>query len=116
MKLSEIKGEQALDVLADLMEPIGELVLDKELVELIQSNKPKLLAVRKALKDHKKEVLTILAILEGENPETYKPSVIEIPVKLVELLNDEAVQMLFQSQELNPTSFGSATANTEAEH
>ena len=31
MRLSDIKGEEALDMLADLLEPIVELATDKEI-------------------------------------------------------------------------------------
>ena len=31
MKLSDIKGERALDVLADMIEPVAEIMGDKEI-------------------------------------------------------------------------------------
>ena len=39
MKLSEIKGERALEVLADLIEPVAEILGDKEIVAVLQSGK-----------------------------------------------------------------------------
>lgn len=36
MKLSEYQGEAALDILADLIEPAGEIMTDKEIGEVFK--------------------------------------------------------------------------------
>lgn len=95
MKLSEIKGEEALDVLADIIEPVSMMLADPKVKEMWESGKPKLLLVQYLLKNHKKELLTTMAIIDRENPDTYKPSLVDIPKKLLEILNDEDVQSLF---------------------
>lgn len=111
-KLSEIKNEEALDVLADLLNPIAELSKDDGLKK-IYKNGGKLPAVQYAIKNHKKAVLEMLAILDGENPETYEVNMIQIPIKVTELLNDEDVLGFFQSQGLivSGASSGSVTEN-----
>ena len=115
MKLSDIKGEKAIEVLADLLEPVAEIMADKEVVALVRSGQ-KLKAVSAALKKHKKACLTILALTDGEDPETYSPSILAIPMKGVELLNDPELMSLFSSQSQEDKTFsGSATENTEAE-
>ena len=94
MKLSEIRGEQALDVIAAIIEPATEIMTDKEFLDLARSrNIPKAASV--AIKNHKKAVLAVLAALDGEDPETYNPSLISIPAKLVELFNDPELMDLF---------------------
>jgi hypothetical protein len=112
MKLSEIKGEKALDMWVDLIDPISAIISDKEVEKAYKSGQ-KLQAIKTAIKSHKKEVVTILAIIDGEDPETYEPSAIAIPVKLAEIFNDPAVSDLFISQEqmMDVTSFGPATEN-----
>ena len=114
-KLSEVRGEQALDVLADILEPAAEIMTDENVVKLIRSGQ-KLLAIKAAIKDHKKAVLKILAILDGENPDKYNPPLVTLPLKLIELLNDPDVQMVFSSQGQNQegNASGSAMESTEA--
>lgn len=97
MKLSDIKGERAIEVLADLMEPVAEIMADKEVVALIRSGQ-KIKGISAALKNHKKACLTVLALTEGEDPETYCPSILAIPKKGLELLNDPELMSLFSSQ------------------
>ena len=101
MKLSDYKGEEALDVLADIIDPITRIVQDKELVESIKavSNDKGAIAqlIKPAMKDHKKEIIEILAALERETPEDYakKMTLLSLPAKLIELFNDPDIQQLF---------------------
>ena len=115
MKLSDYRGEDALDILADLLEPAVEVFGDAEFAKIYKTGQ-KIKAVQYALKNHKKEVLQMLAILEGENPETYKPGLLVLPAKLLEILNDPELVSLFTEQEQSKekTSSGPATESTEA--
>ena len=115
MKLSDIRGEAALDAICDLIDPISEITKDSRLVALIRGRKF-LDAVKIGIKEHKKPVLTILAILNQQPPEEFSPSLPEIPAMLLEVLNDPDVAVLFQSQDqsMEETSSGPATENTEA--
>lgn len=115
MKLSEIKGERALEVLADLIDPIKELLQDEKLKEM-RSESNKLDIVKYLLKNHQKDVLTILALINGENPETYEPSILTLPVMVMDFINDPDVAGLFglRSQTTELASSGSAMENTEA--
>ena len=114
-KLIEFRGEEALDVLADLIDPCVEIFSDKKLVSLLRG-KNKAEAAKVAIRGHKKSILEIMALLDGEDPETYSPRLLDLPVKLLELLNDKELVDLFslQGQELNKTNSGSASENTEA--
>ena len=112
-KLSEIKGEDALDILADLLEPLSEFSQDKVFIAYIRAGK-KIPAIKYALKTHKKALLTVMALLEGENPDTYSPSITRLPVMVLELLNDPELVMLFPSEQ-TVTSSGSATESTEGQ-
>ena len=99
MKLSEIKGERALDVLADLIDPVAEILGDKDISAALQDGKAPAKAIKLALKNHKRAVLDMMAAIEGEDPETYQPSLFVLPKRLLDLLNDPEVQQLFASQE-----------------
>ena len=105
-------------MLADIIEPATEIFSDPKIEKVMKSKKAKRMDVVKAiLKGHKKSILTIMAILDEEDPETYEPTVIEIPMKLLALLNDPAFSDFFlsQGQEQEVKSSGSATENTEAD-
>lgn len=112
-KLSDIKGEDALDVLAELMEPLSEFATDQEFVRLIRSRK-NMPAIQHALRTHKKALIRALAIIEGANPAEYNPSILRLPAMLIELFNDPELLALFPSVE-TVTSSGSAMENTEGE-
>lgn len=71
------------------------------------------------MKKKKKEILEILAVMHGENPETFSPSLIELPIMLVNLINEvqnnEELMSLFRSQHqmISNVSFGAVMGNTE---
>ena len=113
MKLSEYQGEAALDLLADLIEPAGEIMSDKEIGEVFKENRFK--AIGQAIKKHKKAVMQILATMDGVPVDEYKCNVFSLPVKILELLNDPEMIQLFQyqGQTGDANSSGSASENTE---
>ena len=117
MKLSEIKGERALDLLVDLIDPITLILADEEIVKIYKSNLPNILLVKRLIANHKKEVLTILALLNEEDPKTYEPSLIALPKMLLDLLNDKELMDLFYSQDQmkRNESSGSAMESIKAQ-
>ena len=113
MKLSEYQGEAALDILADLIEPAGEIMSDKGIGEVFKENRFK--AIGLAIKNHKKAVMQIMATMDGVPVDEYKCNVFTLPVKILELLNDSELIRLFtyQGQTGDAKSSGSASENTE---
>lgn len=114
MKLSEIKGKQAIEVIALIIEPATEIMIDVEFRDLARKRQiPKAASV--ALKNHPDAVLEILAALDGEDPDTYNPSLLSIPAKLLEALNDPELMALFtqQDQTSDQPSYGPVSENTE---
>lgn len=114
MKLSEFENEQALDILADIIDPISVIMIDKEFVELARSGKPKIILAKVAIKQHKKEIIEIIAAMHGETPETYRFNLVTLTKDLFNFFNDPDLQMVFQSQgqTMQNESSGSATENT----
>lgn len=112
MKLSEYQGEDALDILAELIEPAGEIMSDKEIGEVFKKNRFK--AIGMAIKNHKKAVMQIMAIMDGVPADEYKCNVFTLPAKILELLNDPALIQLFtyQGQMGDAKSSGSVSENT----
>ena len=122
MKLSDYKGEEALDVLADIIEPLAMIISDKEIQALAkQENTPAIKFIKPAIKNHKSELIEILARLENMPVEEYSETVnlFTLPMQVLDLINDPEVQSLFRSQGKSQltslASSSSATENTEAE-
>jgi hypothetical protein len=118
MRLSDIKGEKALDLLVDLIDPITLIMADERIVQTYKSNKPRIVLIKDLIAYHKKEVLVIFALLNGEDPETYSPSIIALPKMLLDLINDPELMDLFhlQNQMTGSESSGSAMESTEAQN
>lgn len=106
----DIKDENALDVLAEVIEPISSICTDEKIKDYFE--KPMALLASYMIKNHKKEVMQILQAMSGEE---YHCNLATLTVDLITLVSDETVQSLFkssvQSGELNAS--GSATENTE---
>lgn len=126
MKLSEIRGENAMDVLADILEPAGVIMSDKEVADGIRnivkktgerSNKNRMKTVSMILRKYKREVIQILAATEQKSVDEYikEVNVISLPLKLLEVFNDEELMSFFSPQEQTTSEkySGSATENTE---
>ena len=112
MKLSEYQGEAALEILADLIEPAGEIMSDKEIGEVFKKNRFR--AIGLAIKNHKKAVMQIMATMDGASVDEYKCNVFTLPVKILDLFNVPALVQLFtyQGQTGDAKSSGSVSENT----
>ena len=112
----ERTNEEILDLFADLIEPCSEIMGDKELATLIKNGEAKHKVASMAIKNHKKSIIEILAMIEGEDPHTYKIDMFLLPIKVISFLNRDEISELFplQGQKKGGESSGSATANTEA--
>ena len=114
MSKLDVKGEEALEVFADLLDPLSAILSDAEVKKAYRTSSI-LKTIQCAIKTHKKEVITCLAIIDGEDPETYKPGVFTLPVKVLQLLNAPEFADLFtlQGQKTQFASSGSAMADTQ---
>lgn len=128
MRLSDIKGERTLDVIADIIDPIANIAEDSAAAALFRREKlpegetPKgfmLHRVRKhlphLLKSHKEDIIAILAAIEGISAEAYaeKLDLVKLTKDFTELLTDEAFTQLFISAQSGMPS-GSAPESTTA--
>ena len=131
MKLSEIRGERAIEVIADLIEPIAKIAEDKEAAKLFKRERlPKGQTARTflmkrirasvpvLLRKHKDELIDIMATLEGVEKETYAAS-LSVPKLIADifgLLNDSELLSLFGlAQTTEEPSSGAARVNTQAQ-
>ena len=111
MKLSEIRGEAAIELLGDMLTPATEIMSDPKVSSAVESGKPKLVIATTILKNHAKSILTILALLNQEDPETYNPSLLALPKMVMDLLEDEELMDLFRSQRQLKEDESSASAS-----
>ena len=117
MKISDIKGEAALDAFADIIDPAMEIMTDPGVSAAYKNPETtRAQLVGMIVKGHKKAVITIMAVLDGKDPETYADeiNIFTVPAKLMEIINDPEVRSLFhlQGQKQVVVSSGSATGNT----
>lgn len=105
MKLSDIKGDRVLDVIADIIDPIANIVQDKDVAAMFKREVvPEGMDARDffakrmckglpiLLKDHKADIIAIMAAIEGVTPEQYAVS-LDFPKLLtdvMELVTDDA--------------------------
>lgn len=115
-KLSEIKGDEAVDVLAALMSPVTAIFSDKEVSNKWKKKGSKMVEVASfVFKQHKDAVIDMLVILDGRTRKEYlaESSVASIIHDVMVLFDDPDMQQLFTGagQEKRPS--GSATENTK---
>lgn len=82
-QLSEYKGDEAIELWADLIEPLTIILGDSDIQEVIQSNKPKISIAKEILKKHKKEATEILLRIDPDPIDG-----LNIVVRLIGLLAD----------------------------
>lgn len=105
MKLSDIKGDRVLDVIADIIDPIANMVQDKDVAAMFKREAvPEGMGARDffagrmrkglpiLLKGHKADIIAIMAAIEGVTPEQYAAS-LDFPklfTDAMELVTDDA--------------------------
>ena len=116
-KLVDYQGEEALELWADLFEPLANILGDKEVAKVFRQGKNKLKIAQTILKTHKADITEILLRVD-DAPINGLNLVFRVMGFLLELENAEEFQGFFGSssaEKKQNASSGSATANTEAE-
>ena len=65
-RLSDYEGDEAIELWADLIEPITKLLADEEVQKIYKSGQPKVLIAKEILKAHPAEVKDILQRIDPE--------------------------------------------------
>lgn len=114
LKLSSFENEDALDILADIMLPASEIMMDKAFAKMYDSRVAPLKIIAYVLKNHKKSCVEIVSALHGETPETYKFNILSLTKDLLSMINDPELMAVFssQGQKTEETSSGSAMETT----
>ena len=95
-KLSEIYGDEAVDVLAELLDPAFVIMSDEDFRAIFENNEPMINVARYIVKNYRKEAMHILKVLNGE--EEYNPSVIGLIKDVASLFEDEELVDFFDMQ------------------
>ena len=115
-KLSDYKGDEAIELWADLLEPLSAIIIDDKVKEAIQSKKSRLETAKVILSTHKKEAVEILQRIDPEPIDG-----LNVVVRLIALLADigqhEEISSFFgyaEQAKSEDNASGFATANTGA--
>lgn len=117
-KLQDVKGEEALDVLADVLEYAVKLVQNDTIREILNKKGFRdVEAIKVLIKEGKHEIIQMMAVIDGKPYDEFLDSLdlLTLPVMLYETFNDEALQAVFTSQvqKMGVNSSGLATENIE---
>ena len=110
MKLSDFKDEEAIDVLADIIEPAARIMADNGMREMIESGVPPVELIRNALKARKKEVIEIIATLHRVPVEECHFNVASLARDLMDIVSDPELTQVFTSQVQTTASVSSGSA------
>ena len=113
MKLTEFRNGDAIDLFADLLSPISNISADEDFRKMF-GKATRFEVAQYLLKNHKDDVLEVLARTNGQTVKEYDANAIEMLKQLLEIFNDKELVQFFQSQGLRGADvpFGSATENT----
>lgn len=110
MKLSDIKGDAVLDVLAEVIVPVTNIAMDEDAAaifkkaELPKGETRTMFALKRIqkhipvlIKNHKEDLIKIMALISGQTEEEYKESLTmaSFVKDLTELMSDEEFVRLF---------------------
>lgn len=114
MKLSDIKGDRVLDVIADIIDPIANMVQDEDVAAMFKREAvPDGMDARDffaermrkglpaLLKGHKADIIAVMAAIDGVTPGQYAES-LDFPklfTDVMELATDDAFLDFLSSSE-----------------
>lgn len=116
-KLSDYKGDAAIELWMDLMDPLSVIIGDERIAKIVQLKKPRTVIAKEVLKLHKKEAVEILKRIDPEPIDG-----LNLVLRLLSILTDigqnEEIQSFFGYAEQAKTaseSSGSVTGNIGGE-
>lgn len=115
-KLSDYKGNDAIDLWADLLIPMSSIMGDEKVANVVRSGMPKMMIAQTILKNHADDAVEILTRIAGEPVDG-----LNVIMQLISLLadigqNDDIKSFFGYAEQVNKDSEsgGSVTESTEA--
>ena len=115
-KLSDYTGEEAIELWADLLDPIVEIVGDPDIANMLRAQKPYLLIAKEVIKHYKKQAVLILERIDP-TPVDALNLLFRVVDVMKEIGDNPEYKHFFDSVAENDggTPSGSAMASTEGE-
>lgn len=112
-KLSDFKGEEAFDLLEDLIDPMGDIFSNNEFLQALGNDNKK--ALKSLLRNNRKAVVEVLARLNEVPVEDFHYNIATLTIQCLALMNDKELLSVFTSQGQieEEDASGSATENTQ---
>lgn len=117
VRLSDYQGEEAIELWADLLDPISAIIGDANIAKVIRSGKTRISIAQEILKRHKEEAEKILLRIDPE-PLDGLNIVVRLLSILAEIGSNEDIKPFFgyaAQEQTGKESSGSAMENTKAE-
>lgn len=95
--ISDFKNEDAIDLIADLIEPVSRILQDEGIRKDITIKEKQMGAIKRALKSHKADILEIMARLEGVEIKDLNCTPISLIAKCIQILNDKEMMDFLSS-------------------
>lgn len=115
-KLSDYKGDDAIELWADLLDPLTTIFTDNEIKGVVQQGKNKIIIAKTLLKKHKSEAVEIMTRIDPEPIDG-----LNIITRLIALLSEigenEEIKSFFgyaEEVKTDSESSGLHMVNTEA--
>jgi len=112
MKLSQIKGKKAMEIMSNIMEPIGNIMADEEMYKMFHTDDKKNKKVKKdrasifktfsaMMKSHGNDLYAVLAGVEEKDVDKYieETSALKLFNDFFDFMSDEASNELFINAE-----------------
>lgn len=117
-RLQDVKGEESLDVLADVLEYAVALLKNEKILAAINDKGIRDIdTIKLLIKEGKHEIISMMAAIDGKSYDEFLETLdlLTLPVMLYQTFNDEALQAVFlsQAQTMGKTSSGSVMENIE---
>lgn len=93
-KLTDYIGDEAIELWADLLEPLTKILGDKKVADVIQSGKPKMLIAKEILKEHSEEAKEILLRID-DTPIDGLNIVVRLVAVLADIGQSEEIKSFF---------------------
>lgn len=115
-RLSDYKGDDAIELWADLLESITKILSDKAVADTVKGGKPVLMIAREILKTHKNDATKILLRIDN-SPINGLNILLRLAGLIEEISESEEIKSFFgfpvPSVKTDNGSSGSVTESTE---
>lgn len=120
MAISDIKGEAVFDLIADIIDPVANIVSDAQVAELFASGGINADTAKEyapeLIKRHKEDVIAIMAAIRGVTPEEYAATlnVMTLFRDVMEIITDKELLGFLTSLGASEESAQPSTSTTFA--